>query len=61
MLEGAMQELVPHGALTRVVLPDTDTAPEAVASFIEAVFYRSKARHLLLERPGLPSGLLPHE
>lgn len=61
MLEGAMHELVPHGALTRVALPDMDTSPEGLASFIETAYRRSLVRHMLLERPGASSGLFSHE
>lgn len=60
ILEGAMHELVPHGALTRIALPDMDTSPEALARFIETAYYRSQVRHMLLERPAMSSGLLPH-
>ncbi|MEA3366169.1 MAG: anaerobic ribonucleoside-triphosphate reductase, partial [Candidatus Hydrogenedentes bacterium] len=60
-LEGAMHELIPHGALTRISLPDMETSPEALAAFIETAYYRSQVVHMLLERPGVSSGLLPHE
>ena len=59
--EGELQEVVPQGALTRIELPAMDTTPEAIASLIETMFFRSQVRHVLLERPGVHSGLLAHE
>ncbi|HPJ99119.1 MAG TPA: anaerobic ribonucleoside-triphosphate reductase, partial [Candidatus Hydrogenedentes bacterium] len=61
LLEGEFQALVSEGALARIELPDMETSPEAVASFIEMAWRRTKIRHLLLERRGAPTGFLPHD
>ncbi len=61
LLEGELQALVSEGALSRIELPDMETSPEAVASFIEMTWRRTKIRHLLLERRGAPTGYLVYE
>ncbi|GMV91320.1 MAG: hypothetical protein AMXMBFR82_10980 [Candidatus Hydrogenedentota bacterium] len=45
-LEGIFHALLDSGAETRIVLGDTDVGPDAMAQFVEKVFYRTRVRRL---------------